>query len=331
MAYPQIYEVTYSYSGFQQAQGDNSFPGTQLDSDLAGLEQSIANLEAFLQAAFRSDGKLTNKTVDLDQLSTGVNAALGSAPAITEILDAATAAATSAGAAATSATNAAGGATAAATSASGALTSASSASASAVSSATSATNSANSAAAAAATLAAGITGVSASADGEVVLFSGTTGKAAKRSNTLTGLLKLTAGVAGAAAAGTDYLAPAAIGVSVQAFDAQLFSNIPQTVVSGGNYTLVAADAQKHIFHGTAEASTRTVTIPANASVPYPIGTAITFIVQNGSGAFTIAINSDTMRLAGFGTTGSRTLVANGVATAIKVASTEWIISGTGLS
>ncbi|HET9574537.1 MAG TPA: hypothetical protein VFP29_12515, partial [Methyloceanibacter sp.] len=45
----------------------------------------------------------------------------------------------------------------------------------------------------------------------------------------------------------------------------------------------------------------------------------------------IAITSDTMRLAGAGTTGSRTLAANGVATALKVTSTEWIISGTALS
>jgi hypothetical protein len=38
-----------------------------------------------------------------------------------------------------------------------------------------------------------------------------------------------------------------------------------------------------------------------------------------------------MRLAGAGTTGSRTLAANGIATAIKLTSTEWIISGTGLT
>jgi len=38
-----------------------------------------------------------------------------------------------------------------------------------------------------------------------------------------------------------------------------------------------------------------------------------------------------MRLAGAGTTGNRTLAANGVATAIKITSTEWIISGTGLT
>jgi hypothetical protein len=98
-----------------------------------------------------------------------------------------------------------------------------------------------------------------------------------------------------------------------------------------DYTLVAADKGKHIFHPSADTTGRTWTIPANASVAFAIGTAVTFINQNGAGDITIAITSDTMRLAGAGTTGSRTLADNGVATAIKVTSTEWIISGTGLT
>lgn len=121
-----------------------------------------------------------------------------------------------------------------------------------------------------------------------------------------------------------------IGTDVQAFDAQLFSNIPQNSQSAA-YTLVATDAQKHIFHPSADTTARIWTIPANASIAYPVGTAITFINQNAGGVITIAITTDTMRLAGAGTTGSRTLAANGVATAIKVTSTEWIISGTGLT
>lgn len=137
-----------------------------------------------------------------------------------------------------------------------------------------------------------------------------------------------ASVPAAAVAGTDYLAPAAIGVTVQAYDAQLFSNIPQNSQSAA-YTLVATDAQKHILHPSADNNARTFTIPANASVAYPIGTAITFI--NEINTVTIAINSDTLVLAGAGTTGSRTLAANGMATAIKKTSTSWIISGTGLT
>jgi hypothetical protein len=107
-----------------------------------------------------------------------------------------------------------------------------------------------------------------------------------------------------------------------------FRNIPQQA-QNANYTLVLADSGKHIYKDNTTAYTWT--IPANSSVNYPVGTAITFVNGGASGNITIAITSDTMRLAGPGTTGSRTLAGYGVATAIKVASTAWIISGTGLT
>lgn len=97
------------------------------------------------------------------------------------------------------------------------------------------------------------------------------------------------------------------------------------------YTFVLADAGKHILHPAADTMARIFTIPANSSVAFPVGTAITIVNQNAAGVVTIAITTDTMRLAGSGTTGSRTLAANGIATALKITSTEWIISGTGLS
>lgn len=109
-----------------------------------------------------------------------------------------------------------------------------------------------------------------------------------------------------------------------------FLSIPQNSRSAA-YTLVAGDSGKHILHPSADTTARTFTIPANGSVAFPIGTAITFVNQNGAGVVTIAITTDTMRLAGAGTTGSRTLAANGIATAVKITSTEWIISGTGLT
>lgn len=109
-----------------------------------------------------------------------------------------------------------------------------------------------------------------------------------------------------------------------------FRGIPQNSRSTA-YTTVGSDAGRHVLHPSSDATARVFTIDSNANVPYPIGTAITFINQNGAGVVTIAITSDTMRLAGAGTTGSRTLAANGIATAIKIATTEWIISGTGLA
>ena len=120
------------------------------------------------------------------------------------------------------------------------------------------------------------------------------------------------------------------GCTVDGTDAVGFRNIPQNSQSAA-YTLVLADSGKHIFHPSADTTARTFTIPADGSVPFPIGTAITFINQNGAGVITIAITTDTMRLSPAGTTGSRTLAANGSATAVKVTSTEWIISGSGLT
>jgi hypothetical protein len=106
--------------------------------------------------------------------------------------------------------------------------------------------------------------------------------------------------------------------------------IPQNSQSTA-YTAVLADAGKHLLHPSADTTARTFTIPANSSVAYAVGTAITFVNQNSAGVMTISITTDTMRLAGAGTTGSRTLAANGIATALKITSTEWIINGTGLT
>lgn len=183
-----------------------------------------------------------------------------------------------------------------------------------------------------------VSNTSTSADSEIALFSGTAGKTIKRA-TGTGLAKVTAGVLGIAAAGTDYVAPdGALGTPVSgALDACTvdgqaigYRHVPQNSQSAA-YTLVLSDAAKHILHPSADTTARTITVPANSSVAYPVGTAITIVNQNGAGALTIAITTDTMRLAGVGTVGSRTLAANGLATLLKITSTEWIISGSGLT
>lgn len=110
-----------------------------------------------------------------------------------------------------------------------------------------------------------------------------------------------------------------------------FRNIPQQSQSG-NYTLVLTDSGKHVYHPASSGTGDTYTIPANASVAFPIGTAVTFVNDFSSGgSVTIAITSDTLVLSPTGSTGSRTLAAGGIATAIKVTSTQWMISGTGLS
>lgn len=119
-----------------------------------------------------------------------------------------------------------------------------------------------------------------------------------------------------------------VGTDIMAFDAQLSSLIRQNSQSA-DYTTVLTDSGKHIYHPLADNNPRTYTIDSNANVAYSIGTAITFV--NEVNSLTIAITSDTLTLQGSGVTGSRTMAANSVATALKVDTTKWIISGTGIT
>ena len=208
-------------------------------------------------------------------------------------------------------------------------------------------------------------GVTSSVDGELTLWSSTTGKVLKRA-TITGIVKATSGVATTATAGTDYLAPpsgtailkansggalanasagtdyvapgGALGTpssgtlsscTVDGTDAVGFRNAPVNSQSAA-YTTVLADSGKVILHPSTDANARTFTIAANSSVAYAVGTVLTFVNMT-SQVVTIAINSDTLYLAGTGTTGSRSLAQYGMATAVKLTSTTWLISGSGLT
>ena len=119
------------------------------------------------------------------------------------------------------------------------------------------------------------------------------------------------------------------GCTVDGTNAPGYKNIPQNSQSAA-YTLVLTDAGKHIAHPSSDAVARTYTIPAHSSVAYPVGTALTFTNMT-SQVVTIAITSDTMYLAKAGTTGSRSLAQYGMATALKIENTKWLISGNGLS
>jgi hypothetical protein len=161
----------------------------------------------------------------------------------------------------------------------------------------------------------------ATADGGGITLKGTTDKTFNYVNS-TGLWTANIGIAattftGLAAAATTASTAASVG----------YLGVPQSATAT-TATLVIGDAGKHIYVNTAS---QTITIPANASVAYPIGTAISFIAGPSAGTVTIAITTDIMYLAGTGTTGARTLAAHGMATAIKVSATDWYINGTGLT
>lgn len=173
-----------------------------------------------------------------------------------------------------------------------------------------------------------VIGPASATDGGFAKFDGTTGKLLK--NSAAAIAVADGGTGASTASGARTNLGLIIGSDILAFDSALHSNLPQNSKSA-DYTLVIGDANSHIFHPNADTSARTFTIPANSSVAFPIGTTLTFVNGHGAGVITIAITTDTMRLAGTGATGSRTLAANGMATAIKVTSTEWKISGTGLT
>lgn len=87
------------------------------------------------------------------------------------------------------------------------------------------------------------------------------------------------------------------------------------------YELVLADAGKHV-----SITTGGVTIPANASVAFPVGTVVALFNNSGS-TQALVITTDTLRLGGTTSTGARTLAAYGLVSLLKVTSTVWIVTG----
>ncbi|HRO90375.1 MAG TPA: hypothetical protein PLC06_07750 [Promineifilum sp.] len=68
MPYPPLADIETSYTAFQQGQGDNSFPGQQIDTDLANLKEAVDTLNEFVRGVTRSDGEVGNQTIGHDQL-----------------------------------------------------------------------------------------------------------------------------------------------------------------------------------------------------------------------------------------------------------------------
>ena len=81
-----------------------------------------------------------------------------------------------------------------------------------------------------------------------------------------------------------------------------------------------------VLQPSSDIAVRTFTIDSNANVPYPIGTQLYFANRSAVN-LSIAINADTMFLAGTTLTGTRSLAQNGIALAVKVETTVWIIGG----
>ena len=99
-------------------------------------------------------------------------------------------------------------------------------------------------------------------------------------------------------------------------------DVPQNAQTGA-YVLVAGDAGKHI-------SITTGGVTVNASV-FSVGDAVSIYNNSGSDQTVTQGTSVTLRLAGDGTAGNKTLAGYGLCTVLCVASNEFVIAGSGIS
>lgn len=81
-----------------------------------------------------------------------------------------------------------------------------------------------------------------------------------------------------------------------------------------DYTATLADAGTCFSYD--DESGKTLTIPANASVAFPVGTVFT-VSKGGANALTLAVTTDTL-------IGSTSITATSTSLIIKVAETTWI-------
>ncbi len=106
-----------------------------------------------------------------------------------------------------------------------------------------------------------------------------------------------------------------------------YIDIPQRSISA-SASVGFTDRGKHIY--LSGGSGQTLTIPANASVALPIGTAVT-VVNNSGNTWSLAITTDTLLWAPTLGTGTRSLAAGALVTILKITATSWIVSGVGIT
>jgi len=107
-----------------------------------------------------------------------------------------------------------------------------------------------------------------------------------------------------------------------------YKEIPPVVLSADD-TIALEDSGKHFRSTTA--GNITLSIPTNATVAFPTGTAISIVEQAAGNILVNAISGVTLYQAGNSTAGNRVISTYGVATLMKVDTDTWFISGTGVS
>jgi hypothetical protein len=175
-----------------------------------------------------------------------------------------------------------------------------------------------------------VSGPASSVDSEIVLFDSTTGKLVKRA-TLSGIVKATSGVASAATAGTDYVAPGgALGTpssgtltncTADGTNSVGYRNVPQ---SGSDkttsYSLATTDVGEFVGVGTGGS----ITIPNST---FAAGDVIS-LFNNTTGNITITCSITTAYIAGTNTDkDTMTLATRGVATILFISGTVCVVTG----
>ena len=107
-----------------------------------------------------------------------------------------------------------------------------------------------------------------------------------------------------------------------------YLNIPQISLAA-NSTAALVDSGKHYYSTTS--GNLQLTIPDNANVAFPVGTALSLVVQAAGNVLVVTQPSTTLYLGGNSTAGNRVVSAYGMATLMKVATNTWFINGTGVS
>ena len=174
-----------------------------------------------------------------------------------------------------------------------------------------------------------IEGITSSVDSEIALWSSTTGKVLKRAS-LTGIVKATAGVASAASAGTDYVAPSgALGTpssgtltncTVDGTNQVGYRDVPPVGAKTSSYTLQTADVGKYVEVG----SGGSITIP---DATFSAGDIVS-IFNNTTGAVTCTCSITTAYIAGTDTDKATvSLATRGLATVLFQSGTVCVIAG----
>ena len=107
-----------------------------------------------------------------------------------------------------------------------------------------------------------------------------------------------------------------------------YLNIPQISFSA-NATAALTDSGKHYYSTTS--GNLQLTIPDNANVAFPVGTALSLVVQAAGNVLVVTQAGTTLYLGGNATAGNRVVGTYGMATIMKVATNTWFINGTGVT